>query len=263
MWYLGYSNSESLIGTLSSQLRETALVEITGQVHDQMVRPMRAVNQLQYSYGRSLPNLSDLTTGLPNVTGLFADLSFVVFNYPEISGAGCSTRNNVLMSAINISAYLAAGASPRATNGVTSGFAYSLQQYNDSVAYYHYPPVPSPNTNPNLPVPDFNATSRVSELGPVWYSVDPFVPSGRPQYLSAVAAKGAFAWSPVYQLAQATQLDCQRAAEPVSHCGLQSISDCRRLCRLCLLRLSFPQSTGRPAALSQCLIRRQRTCSRH
>ena len=204
VWYLGYSNSESLIGTLSSQLRESALVEITGQIHDQMVRPMRAVNQLQYSYGRSLPNLSDLTWGVPNVTGLFADLSFVVFNYPEISGAGCSTRHNVFVGAINISAYLAAGASPAATNGVTSGFAYSIQLYNSSVAYYHYPPIPSPNTNPNWPVPDYNATSTVAELGSPWYSVNPFVPSQRPQYVAAAAARGAFAWSPVYQLAQAT-----------------------------------------------------------
>ena len=204
VWYLGYSNSESLIGTLSSQLRETALVEITGQIHDQMVRPMRAVNQLQYLYGRSLPNLSDLTWGLPNVTGMFADLSFVVFNYPEISGAGCTTRNNVFVGAINISAYLAAGASPAATNGVTSGFAYSIQLYNSSVAIYHYPPVPSPDTNPNWPVPDFNTTSTVAELGPVWYTVNPFVPTQRPQYVAAVAAKGDFTWSPVYQLAQAT-----------------------------------------------------------
>ena len=204
VWYLGYSNSESLIGTLSSQLRETALVEITGQIHDQMVRPMRAVNQLQYSYGRSLPNLSDLTTGAPNVSGLFADLSFVVFNYPEISGAGCSTRHNVFIAAINISAYLAAGASPKATNGITSGFAYAFQNYNDTVAVYHYPPVPSPNTDPNRPVPDYNASSTVADLGSVWYSVKGFMPNQRPQYVTAVAAKGAFAWSPVYQLAQAT-----------------------------------------------------------
>ena len=213
VWYLGYSNSESLIGTLSSQLRETALVEITGQVHDQMVRPMRAVNQLQYSYGRSQPNLSDLTYGVRNSTGLFADLSFVVFNFPEISGAGCSTRHNIFVAAINISAYLAAGASPAATNGVTSGFAYALQTYNNSMAVYHYPPQPSPNTNPNWPVPDFNQTSTVAQLGQMWYTVNPFVPSQRPQYVAAAAAKGAFAWSPVYQLAAATNSSVARSAQ--------------------------------------------------
>ena len=69
---------------------------------------------------------------------------------------------------------------------------------------YHYPPQPSPNTDPNWPVPDYNATSSVANLGAVWYTVNPFVPSQRPQYTAAVAAKGAFAWSPVYQLAQAT-----------------------------------------------------------
>ena len=204
VWYLGYSNSESLIGSLSSQLRETALVEITGQVHDQMVRPMRAVNQLQYSYGRSQPDLSDLTYGVPNVTGLYADLSFVVFNYPEISGAGCATRNNVFLAAINISAYLAAGASPASTNNITSGFAYAIQLYNDTTAYYRYPPQPTSNTNPNLPVPDYNTSSTVAQLGPVWYTVNHFVPNQRPQYVAAAAAKGAFAWSPVYPLAQAS-----------------------------------------------------------
>ena len=203
VWYLGYSNSTQLIGTLSNQLRQTALVELTGQMHDQLVRPMRAVNQLEYSMRRSQPYFGTPPTIL-NVTGLYADLSFVVFNYPQISGAGCSAPNNAFIGAINISAYLSAGASPDTTNGVTSGFAYAYQDVGQTYATYTLPPVNSSRlANPNLPLPDYNETNTIHDLGPPWYVVSPFLPPTRPQFLAAIATPGNFVWSPVYQLAKA------------------------------------------------------------
>ena len=207
VWYLGYRNSTQLIGTLSDQLRQTALVEITGQMHDQLARPMRAVNQLEYSMRRNQPHFGGGSTIL-NVTGLFADLSFIIFNFPQISGAGCSAPNNAFIGAINISAYLSAGASPDTTNGVTSGFAYSYQDVGQTFATYTLPPNSSTSqaqADPNLPLPDYNETNTIADLGALWYIVSPFAPSTRPQFLAAIHSPqpGDFVWSPVYQLAKA------------------------------------------------------------
>ena len=207
VWYLGYSNSESLIGSLSSQLRETALVEITGQIHDQMVRPMRAVNQLQYSLRpQSARPERPHVRALPNVTGLYADLSFVIFNYPEISGAGCSTRNNVFVAAINISAYLAAGASPppptaspaasRTPSSCTTTARPVLPLPARAVAQHQPQPGPCPTTTPAAPWP--TSAGLVQRQGLRAQR------SGRSTWQPSMQAKGAFAWSGVYQLAQAT-----------------------------------------------------------
>ena len=203
VWYLGYSNSTDLIGTLSNQLRQTALTEITGQMHDQLVRPLMAVNQLEYNMRRNLPQFGSLPT-LTNVTGLYADLSFIVFNFPQISTASCSASDNSAIAAINISAYLAAGASPDTTNGVTSGFAYSFQDVGTTFSTYHLPPRKPASLDPWSPQPDYNETSTLADLGAYWYTVSPNTPSTRPAYLAALRSPGDFVWSPVFQLLRST-----------------------------------------------------------
>lgn len=170
IWWLGYSNSISLIGSLSTQLRESALQEIVTIVHNQLRKPLRAVSILESNTVRHLlPNLI-APDSLLEVPGVLSDLALLADANPDVSSFVVETPTyNYIISAFNMSAFLSSGGSSATPPpSQTDGFFYGVQALPGSAAIeFYYRPNRTEFLDPAHPVPDFGSNDTLAQLGPL------------------------------------------------------------------------------------------------
>ena len=201
IWYVGYQSSEMLINNLSMQLRPAALATLCEDIHTTLVSPMRAVLALSSMVAMTIPDLAN-TAQLYERPGVLAAISLIPILFPEVSSAGCSTRNGELIAMINISA----------TNSLLStnlpykeGIMYAVMdaRSNDTVQF-RVPRSVSSNQGvlrvSSISSPDFNLSSTTDDLGGVNYQYGPCYPQLTAQFLAGSAARGQFAWSRIFPL---------------------------------------------------------------